>query len=478
VKDRVPQLTIHEVGPLIRAKEVSPVELTALILERIAEYDGELHSYISVFYDDAMEVARRRESEVLAGHYRGPLHGVPICIKDNLAVAGWATTNGSSLMADKVTDYDATVVRLLRNAGAVIVGKNNMHEWAMGGTCTGMAYGTVHNPWDLRFVPGGSSGGSAAAVSASLAFAAIGTDGMGSIRMPAAYCGVVGMKPSYGLVSRFGELPPTSSWIDHVGPLCKDVLDAKIVLSAIIGPDPKDPTSRQSDGGGRRRAFDGLENARIGVVTDYFADDLVPDARDRFDAVVGCLERAGLNIQNVALHSLEDVSLTSMGIHSERETFLLPFARRGDGFASEDIRLRILSSSLVSAHDYRLALRLRSRIREEFCELMKRVDVLLTPVTSTSAFEIGAPFVSLGAREEPVDMRTAGSENRVTCRLTYPFNVVGAPAVSLPTGPLVNGLPFGVQLAAAPFDDAYLLDVAEAVEQMIGIGYSPAPAYA
>jgi aspartyl-tRNA(Asn)/glutamyl-tRNA(Gln) amidotransferase subunit A len=189
-------LTIHELAPLIEKREVSPVDITREALARIQTLDARLHSFITVGADQALEAARAAESEIASGAYRGPLHGVPLGIKDNIAVAGWSTTNGSALMTDHITDYDATVVERLRGAGAVIVGKNNMHEWAMGSTSGGGPFGTVHNPWNLERVPGGSSGGSAAAVSASLIYGSVGTDGMGSIRMPASYCGVEGHKPT------------------------------------------------------------------------------------------------------------------------------------------------------------------------------------------------------------------------------------------------------------------------------------------
>jgi aspartyl-tRNA(Asn)/glutamyl-tRNA(Gln) amidotransferase subunit A len=462
---------------LVEAREISPVELTSAVLERIAAHDRELNAYISVGADEAMASARECESEIAAGKYRGLLHGIPISVKDNLAVAGWPTTNGSALMRNNVTDYDASVVRHLRKAGAIILGKNAMHEWAMGGTCTATAFGTVRNPWNLAFIPGGSSGGSAAAVSASLAFAAIGTDGMGSIRMPAAYCGVVGMKPTYGLVSRFGELPPTSSWIDHIGPITKDVRDARSMLSAMAHFDPFDPTSARAVERTAASNPEAARRSRIGIVTNYFQDDLVPEARRRFESVIERMQTAGYHLKEVTLESLQHLPLTHLGVQSERESFLLPFALRGEGFASEDIRFRVLSSAFVTARDYHLALRLRSRIREEFLQLMESVDVLLTPVTSSAAFQIGSEEVPLGEDETPIDLRIPGSENRVTCRLTYPFNVVGAPAVSIPTGPLDSGLPFGIQLVAAPFRDFELLDVAEAVEGDVGMGYQVPPRY-
>ncbi|MBM2812639.1 MAG: Amidase, partial [Chloroflexi bacterium] len=271
-------LTISELAPRIERREVSPVEVTREILDRIETVGGPINAFITVDADRALAEARAAEDEIAGGHYRGPLHGIPLGIKDNIAVAGWPTTNGSALMRNRVTDFDAAAVERFRAAGAVIVGKTTLHEWAMGGTCSNHFYGTTHNPWDQTRVPGGSSGGSAAAVSASLIYGSIGTDGYGSIRTPSSYCGVVGYKPTYGLVSRFGELPAASSTSDHIGPIAKSVRDAALLLNVIAGYDSRDPMSLHSESRDYTEKLDrGVKGLKIGVPKSYFFERALPE---------------------------------------------------------------------------------------------------------------------------------------------------------------------------------------------------------
>jgi aspartyl-tRNA(Asn)/glutamyl-tRNA(Gln) amidotransferase subunit A len=478
----VNELAVETIGRLasrLSRREVSPVDVVRAALEHVDEFDPLLRGFITVRADEALEAARPAERELLRGHVRGPLHGVPVAVKDNLAVAGWPTTNGSRLMAEHVTDYDATVVDRLRRAGAIILGKNNMHEWAMGGTCTGMYFGTVRNPWDPGRVPGGSSGGSAAAVSAGLAFAAIGTDGMGSIRTPASYCGVVGLKPTFGLVSRFGELPPTSSWLDHVGPITRDVADAAIVLSAIAGEDPADPTSVRPpadwaiDPGGLRSDITGL---RIGLPVAYFLDDAVPAVRRAVESAATTLTRLGATVEEVHLPSLRHLPLVLLGAQTESQSYLLPLAlEQGDGFASREIRNRILAAEFVRHADARRALQLRNQIRGEFRDVMARVDMLLTPTDPTPAFEIDAATVSIGSGGAEVDLRRPGGQSRLTTRLTLPFNVAGLPSLSLPAPTGEGELPIGLQLTGRRWHEAVLLRTAYALESATTGGYRVPP---
>ncbi len=471
--------TIGQLAPELRRRTISPVEVLAAVLERIDRLEPVLRTYVSIDRDAAVSAAREAEREIAAGRWRGPLHGIPLAVKDCLAVAGWPTTNASPLMAEHRTEFDATAVRRLRAAGAVIVGKSNMHEWAMGGTCTGMPAGTVRNPWDVERVPGGSSGGSAAAVSAGLALGAIGTDGMGSIRTPASYCGVVGLKPTRGLVPRFGELPPNSSLLGSIGPLARDVRDAATILAAIAGPDETDPTSRRRLAGWRldpddlRPDVDGL---RIGLPLTSLLDDATPAVRAAVAAAATALEGLGGRVRDVPLPALDDVRLVVLGTQSEAQSFLLPLALdRPDGFASRDIRNRIIANDFVRAADARRALQLRTRIRLAVAEAMADLDLLLLPTNSTAAFPIGTGRVAIGSGDDVVDLGARGGQSRLTTRLTLPFNVVGLPALSMPAVDRVDGLPIGLQLVAHASAEPVLLRAALALEEATTGGFVEPP---
>ncbi|MEE2846973.1 MAG: amidase [Gemmatimonadota bacterium] len=470
-------LPIEELAPQIERREISPVEVIRDVLDNVERFDGVLATFINVFDDAAIAEAESAADEIVGGRYRGPLHGIPIAIKDSIAVAGAPTTNGSKLWADHVTDFDAAVVERLRGQGAVVVGKNNMHEWGMGGTCTGMHFGTVRNPWDPNRIPGGSSGGSAAAVSAGLATAAIGADGWGSIRTPASYCGVVGLMPTQGLVSRFGELPPTSSWHHTIGPITRTVRDAAIVLDAIAGHDARDPTSVPDDRA--TAASDGIDEGvaglRVGVPTSYFWDDAVPAVRAALDAARATFQAMGASVSAIDLPRLHDLPLALAAAQHESQAVLLPLALdHPEGFASAAVRLRVLAGEFLRAADRRRGMQIRNRMRAEVLDAFSTVDVILTPSNSTVAFPVDADRVAVGSDDEEVDLGTLYGQSRLTTRLTLPWNLVGVPAVSLPSGATSDGLPIGIQLAAAPMHEAALLRAARAYEAETG-GYRVPP---
>lgn len=464
---------IATLAPRIASRELSPVEIVRAVLARIDDLDPRLAAYVTVDGGAAVAAAQEAEDEIGRSGARGPLHGIPVAIKDCLAVAGWPTTNGSPRMAGHVTTFDAAVVERLRAAGAIILGKTALHEWAMGGTCSRQPGGPVRNPWDLSRVPGGSSGGSAAAVAAGLACAAIGTDGMGSIRTPASYCGVVGLKPTYGLVSRYGELPPTSSWTDHVGPLTRTVEDARLVLAAIAGPDSRDPTSRTRPAGAptdRRHPT----SLRVGLVQSPLHGDIRPAVRAAIDDVAARLASRGAAIVPVELPSFGLMPLVGPAFATESQDVLLPLALDGPwSFANPDIRYRVLAGEFVRAADVRRARQVAMAIRTEVLRALEGVDVLLLPTTTTPAFEIGATEALVGDGES-VDLGRPGGQARLTTRLTQPFNIVGAPAISLPAGALADGLPVGVQLVGHRWADDALLAVAALVEAD-GAGYRRPP---
>lgn len=462
-------MTIHQLGPVIRRREVSPVQVAHEALDRVARLDERLRAFITVRPEQALAEARTAEEEIARGNYRGPLHGVPLAIKDNIAVAGWPTTNGSALMTDNVTDYDATVVQRLRGAGAVIVGKTNLHEWAMGGSCSNGPFGTVRNPWDETRVPGGSSGGSAAAVSASLVYGSVGTDGMGSIRTPSSYCGVIGLKPTYGLVSRFGELPPTSSTSDHLGPIAKDVRDAAILLNALAGHDPKDPTSIPSAPKDYTEGIDrGVAGLRVGVPQDFFFEEASPEVQHLVRQAIDVFGSLGAEIRAVRLPSVHYMPLVVAATSSESNAFLLPFALRGpQQFADQTIWERVIVGQLVRTADMLKAARLRSRIRQEFAAAMEEADILATPTNVTPAFPIDVGGTLPGGKPQ--------GNLAITTTLTSPLNLVGMPALSVPCGFTSDGLPVGLMLAGRHWEDEIVLRAAHSYERAATGGYAIPP---
>ncbi len=469
-------LTIAAAARLLAAREIAATELLDAVLGAIETFDPVLNTYRNLRRDAARAEAATADREIRAGRHRGPLHGIPMAVKDNIAVAGMEVTLGSRAMEHHRVDFDATVVQRLKSAGAVIVGTNNMHEWAMGGTCTRMYYGTVRNPWDPRRVPGGSSGGGGAAVSAGLAFAALGNDGWGSIRTPASYCGVVGVKPSFGAVSRYGVLPPSSAWIGDVGPITKDVADAAIVLGAIAGHDPADPTSRHAPVGwdvGQGGSDPDLRGCRIAVPTAFFWDDVVPEVRSAFHRAVATLRDLGADVRIVPFPSLDDLPLTLPATIAEPQGRMIELALTDpEAFAVPETRYRVLASTFISGVDMVRATQVRNRLRATYRRFMEDVDILLTPTNSTPAFEIDSPVVPLGPDLEPLDISLGlGRQGRVTTRLTLPFNILGLPAMSAPAGLSSDGLPIGLQFVAAPWQEQAMLGVAAAYEAAAGFGY-------
>ncbi|MPZ13692.1 MAG: Asp-tRNA(Asn)/Glu-tRNA(Gln) amidotransferase subunit GatA [Chloroflexi bacterium] len=463
-------LTIGQLAPLIQRREVSPVEVTREILDRMATVDKRINSFITVGADRAMAEARVAEEEIIQGGYRGPLHGIPLGIKDNIAVVGWPTTCGSALLRDRVTDFDATVVQRFRETGAVIVGKTTLHEWAMGGTCSTHFYGTTHNPWNLDRVPGGSSGGSAAAVSASLIYGSVGTDGYGSIRTPSSYCGVVGFKPTYGLVSRLGELPPSSSTSDHIGPIAKDVHEAAILLNTIAGYDPNDPTSLRSRPLDYTARLDAdVEGIRIGVPTSFFFERAAPEVRSLVSAAIDALGALGAEVHEVQTPPVRYMPFITAASATEGAASLLPHALQGpQNFADQSIWERVILGQFMRSVDMLKASRIRNLLRREFAQLMETVDVLALPTNITPAFPIDVKGELAGGKP--------GGDTSYTSVLTVPFNYVGMPAISVPCGFTSNGLPVGLMIAGRHWEDHRVLQMAYAAQQATTGGYRFPPA--
>jgi aspartyl-tRNA(Asn)/glutamyl-tRNA(Gln) amidotransferase subunit A len=459
-------VTIREAASALRQKRLSPVELTSTALARIGRLDSSLRAFITVTGDYAIERARQAESDLAAGRDRGPLHGIPIAVKDLFAMRGVRTTAGSKVFEDYVPDFTSTVVDRLEAAGAVILGKLNMHELAYGISSANPHFGAVRNPWDLDRSPGGSSGGSGATVAANIVYGAMGSDTGGSIRIPASYCGVVGLKPTYGRVSRYGVLPLAYS-LDHMGPLARCVRDAAIFLNAIAGRDSLDETSS------RRPVIDfvpedgcSIRGLRIGFPENFYFERIDPDVES---AIRGAIARAGAmgaQLKPVRLPDIE--ALNAVGqitLLSEASAILEPHLDKRHLFGA-DVLSRIDQGRLIPATDYINAQRVRTQFRAEFDKLWKEVDCFFAPTTPNTAPRVGENSLRLGGQEE--DTRLAAT------RLVRGINAVGLPALSIPCGLSGRGLPIGLQIVGPPFEEAAILKAGAALEDN-GVGIPPCP---
>ena len=443
-------LTITEAANLIASRKLSPVELTQAYLTRIEKLGPELNAFITVTADAALTEARALEHECAAGRIRGPLHGIPIGLKDNIDTAGVRTTAASALFADRVPREDATVVTRLREAGAVFLGKLNMHEFAYGGTSVVSHFGAVHNPWAHAYSPGGSSGGSAAAVAARLCAAALGTDTAASVRMPAAFCGVVGLKATHGLASIRGIVPLSES-LDHVGPLAKCVADSSIVMTALAGFDPLDPTSRAAETANYANAIARDVSAmRIGVPRAPFFADLDGDIQRAVDDALALLGRMTKSTADVSLAAVDTVPVLLAEAYAYHAANVAD-AERSSLYQPLTLR-RIRGGASVSLPAYVDARRRMSIARNTASGMFANVDVLVTPTT------MATPAKVADAVAEPPD------EFRLI-RNTAPFNALGLPAISVPCGFTRAGLPIGLQITGPPFAEARVLALAHAYEQ-------------
>jgi aspartyl-tRNA(Asn)/glutamyl-tRNA(Gln) amidotransferase subunit A len=443
-------LTITKVAPLIRKRLLSPVELTKALLARIERLQPALNAFITITSDLALKQARQAEREITKRRYRGALHGIPITIKDLFCTAGIRTTAGSKILRNFVPTENAIVVDRMREAGTILLGKTNLHEFAFGATNVNPHYGPVHNPWDLDRISGGSSGGSAAAVSAGLCLASLGTDTGGSIRLPAAACGVVGLKPTFGLVPTNGVIP-LSFTLDHVGPLCRCVEDAALMLGVMAGQHAPGPS-------GLRRSGKEIRNLRIGVPKNYFFDRLQSEVRHRLLAAHTALESMGAKIQEIKLEGIQEtVDLAADIVFPEALAFHWKWIKKRPGDYGEDLRTRMQNRMDQTAVTYLRALQKRRQYAESFKKVMESVDVLAVPTIAIVAPRIDEQEVKIGRSMEIVRV--------ALLRLTFPGNLSGLPAISLPCGFSREKMPIGLQLIGRPFDEATLLRVALAYEQ-------------
>ncbi len=459
-------MTIREARASLRARHISAVELTKAALSRIERHNGSLRAFITVTADQALAEAAQADREMAAGRDRGPLHGIPIALKDLFYTKGVLTTAGSKVYAQFVPERDATVVERLRAAGAVMLGKLNMHELAYGTTSANPHYGAVRNPWNTEHSPGGSSGGSGVAVATHMAYAAMGSDTGGSIRIPAAYCGAVGLKPTYGRVSRNGVLPLGFS-LDHVGPLTRSVRDAGLVLNAIAGADARDSSSS------RHPTVDyvpeegcGIRGIRIGFPANFFFERLDPQVESAVRGAIARAESMGATVKTVRLPDMEALNAVArVVLLAEAAAVFEPYREDRASFGADVLAL-LDQGRLIAATDYVNAQRLRRKLRSEFDQVWKDVDCLITPATPNAAPRIGETTVHLGGQAE--DVRLAAT------RLARGINALGYPSLAMPCGLSANGLPVALQIIGPAFQEARILQVGAALEDE-GVGIPPCP---
>ncbi|MCD8516701.1 MAG: aspartyl/glutamyl-tRNA amidotransferase subunit A [Burkholderiaceae bacterium] len=453
------ELGLAEAARLVKKREVSPVELVKSSLQQIDQVDGKLAAYISVFNEQAVAVAKASEAMLMAGHDLGSLHGVPIALKDNIAVKGTRTTAGSKILADWFPDHDATVTQRLRNSGAIILGKCNMHEFAWGGTSHNPHYGAVRNPWDTSRFPAGSSGGSGAAVAAQTCFGALGTDTGGSIRLPSAVNGIVGLRPTYGRVSNHGIIPLAWS-MDTAGPMTRRVEDAAIMLNAIAGHDPKDGSTAavQVDDYTRDLNVD-LQGLRVGMIPDYFLSHLQPDVYAAMTDALKLLQGMGAQIVNLDMSLIEGNISAQLTIESaEPSTYHQRWLRERPGDYGEDVRSLLEVGELLLATHYLQAQRYRTALRQEFLDAFRRVDVFVCPTLPFTATKVGETLVEIEPGK-PEDMLSA------IMQFTGVPSLTGLPSLNVPCGFDRNGMPIGMQVIGRPFDETTLFRVGAQFEQ-------------
>ena len=450
-KSDIPFLSAAELSRLIGTKEVSPVEATQAYLDRIDDLDFKFNAYLTVCREQALSDARASEQAIARGNYLGPMHGIPVAIKDQFWSKGIRTTGGSRILADFVPNEDATVIANLKRAGAVILGKTNLTEFAIGGG--GQRFRTSRNPWDLDMHTGGSSAGSGAATAAFLCATSLGEDTGGSIRIPASFCGLVGLRPSWGLVSRYGVMRGVWS-MDAAGPMSRTVEDAAITLGAIAGHDPADPYTWTAPVPDYQRALEGsIRGVRVGVVREHMeSDDTEPEVRDVVARATAVLGELGASVEEVSLPlSAHAAIITMTSIYVEPAATHRQWIReriQDYGFTN---RVGLLTGSIMPAQAYYKAQKLRTLLRQEVLDSLQKFDVLVGP--------------TLGRPAQPLDIYDRESLLRRRFSLTFMANVASAPAVSVPCGLSPQGLPIGLQIGGRPGGDGTVLRVAHAYEQ-------------
>lgn len=447
------ELSLAGAAEKIKAKELSPVELTTSVLGRIEAVEDKITAFAAVTADLATKAAAQAEEEIAAGNYRGPLHGIPVGIKDLYETAGVATTSSSKVRADYVPEQDSAVVEKLLAAGSVMVGKTHTHEFAFGAVTP-----TTRNPWDLERVPGGSSGGSGAAVAAGECFVGMGSDTGGSIRIPASVCGTVGLKPTYGRVSRRGVA--SLSWsLDHVGPLTRTVADAALVMNAIAGYDRTDPATVDVPVPDFTTGLDtGVAGLTIGVPTNYYTERVDPEVAEATSAAIAVLVAQGARTREIEIPMAQYILPALRGIMMpEASAYHQEMLRGKADLYTDEVRLLLEAGELVLATDYIKALRARTLIQQAWRDMFEGIDVLIAPTLAAPAALADDPRVTW-----PDGSTEAATDSYV--RLSAPANVTGLPSLSVPCGFTGGGLPIGMQILGRPFAEPTLLTVGQAYE--------------
>lgn len=439
-------LSIRKLGDAYRNKALSPVEVTKTILGRIDRMNPHLNAFLRVTHDEALRDAKQAEEEIGQGKWRGPLHGIPVSVKDLFFTAGIETTGGSPIYRGFKPALDSTVVACLKAAGAIILGKNNLHELAYGVTNENPHYGACLNPWDTKRIPGGSSGGSAAAVAAGLSFASYGTDTGGSIRIPASYCGVSGLKPTYGRISRHGVLPLSTN-LDHVGPFARSVEDIALAAEAIAGPDQKDPSCLSTPCPHWHDRLSGLIRGwRIGLVRGSFIGRLHSEVADGVERTMRDLQILGVEIEEIEIPDAEEVGEVSHLLQmADGAALYHRLIKEQPASFNEDVRILIEQGHLVSAVDYINAQRLRRHFQEQLHSLFDRFKAFVLPATPVPAPNLGQRSIEWEDGQEDAGLAAT--------RLSRPFNFAGVPVLTLPCGLTSTGLPFAMQIVSRSGDE-------------------------
>lgn len=451
-------MSIKDLAERIRSREVTSAEVTEVILERIKRMDSKLKSFITVTGEEARMEAKIADDEIRAGKYRGPLHGVPVAVKDVIAARDTPTTAASKVLAENVTDYDAESVARMKNAGCVFLGKLNMHEFAYGGSGEESYYGAIRNPWNPEYISGGSSSGSAAAVAAGICQGALGTDTGGSIRIPSNFCGVVGLKPTYGRVSRHGVIPV--SWaLDHVGPVTRTVEDAAVMLEIISGPDPKDTTcSRRPVPNFFQKLTKNVKGLRAAILKRYFDDCVNLEVRRNVEKAVSILESMGVKTEDIQIPNIEHTAVTTNILMAcEATTYHEKWLKTRPEDYSPMVRTRLEVGYFYMATHYIKALKLREWFKRIFSKALKNNDVILSPSCPISPFKIDQKTINVNGKD--VDPRP------YIAMCTRVHDLTGFPAMSIPCGFTSDGFPIGLQISGRPFDEETVLRTAFAYEQ-------------
>jgi aspartyl-tRNA(Asn)/glutamyl-tRNA(Gln) amidotransferase subunit A len=448
-------LSLREVAERLRRKEVSPVEVTQACLDRIQAVEDKLTAFVLLTADAAMEAAQQAEQEIAVGQWKGELHGVPVALKDLYDIKGLPTTSSSKVRANYVAPDDSACTARLQRAGAVIVGKTHTHEFAYG-----ISTPTTRNPWNIEHMPGGSSGGSAAVVAARGCYMGMGSDTGGSIRIPASVCGTVGLKPTYGRVSRYGVT--SLSWsLDHVGPLTRTVADAAVCLNALAGHDPRDPGSADEPVLDYTAALGkGVKGLRLGVPSNYYFDHVDPELEALVRAAIDRLGAEGVELRDVEIPLADQIMAVEFGLClPEASAYHMQMLRDRPDDYQEDVRLFLEAGEMVPATRYIQALRVRQVMKAAWRRLFDQVDAVIAPAVPAPATKVGQKTVTWSdGTEEPI--------TPLFVRLSAPANITGLPAMAVPCGFTQAGLPVGFQAIGRPFDEATVIRIGDAYQRM------------